>query len=70
VVIVNPDLAIEEAKATILLFSRMLNERQSLLYAGLESLNLGHGGDGHIASLLGIESHTVARGRQALMSGN
>jgi hypothetical protein len=69
VVIVNPDLAVEEAKATILLFCSMLNERQRRLYAGLESLKLGHGGDAHIASFLGMDPHTVARGRQELMSG-
>jgi hypothetical protein len=69
VVIVNPDLAVEEAKSTILLFCSMLNERQRRLYAGLESLKLGHGGDAHIASLLGMDPHTVARGRQELMSG-
>jgi len=69
VVIVNPDLAVEEAKATILLFCSMLNERQRRLYAGLESLKLGHGGDAYIASLLGMDPHTVARGRQELMSG-
>ena len=69
VIIVNPDLAVEEAKATILLFCSMLNERQRRLYAGLESLKLGHGGDAHIASLLGMDPHTVARGRQELMSG-
>jgi len=69
VVIVNPDLAVEEAKTTILLFCSMLDERQRRLYAGLESLKLGHGGDAHIASLLGMDPHTVARGRQELMSG-
>lgn len=69
VVIVNPDLAVEEAKATILLFCSMLDERQRRLYAGLESLKLGHGGDAHIASLLGMDPHTVARGRQELISG-
>ena len=69
-IVVNPDLAAEEAKATILLFSSMLNERQRRLYAGLESLKLGHGGDAHIASLLGMDPHTVARGRQELMSGD
>jgi hypothetical protein len=69
VVIVNPDLAVEEAKATILLFCSMLNEQQRRLYAGLESLKLGHGGDAHIASLLGMDPHTVARGRQELMTG-
>jgi len=69
VVIVNPDLAVEEAKATILLFCSMLNEQQRRLYAGLESLKLGHGGDAHIASLLSMDPHTVSRGRQELMSG-
>ena len=37
---------------------------------GLESLKLGHGGDAYIASLLGIDPHTVARGRQELISGD
>jgi hypothetical protein len=48
----------------------MLNERQRRLYAGLESLKLGHGGDAHIASLLGMDSHTVAQGRQELISAD
>lgn len=69
-IVVNPDLAAEEAKATILLFCSMLDERQRRLYAGLESLKLGHGGDAHIASLLGIDPHTVAQGRQELISGD
>jgi len=69
-IIVNPDLAAEEAKATILLFCSMLDERQRRLYAGLESLKLGHGGDAHIASLLGMDPHTVARGRQELIIGD
>jgi hypothetical protein len=69
-IVVNPDLAAEEAKATILLFCSMLNERQRRLYAGLESLKLGHGGDAHVASLLGMDPHTVARGRQELISGD
>ena len=70
VIVVNPDLAAEEAKAAILVFCSMLDERQRRLYAGLESLKLGHGGDAHIASLLGMDSHTVARGRQELISGD
>ena len=69
-IVVNPDLAAEEAKATIFLFCSMLDERQRRLYAGLESLKLGHGGDAHIASLLGMDPHTVARGRQELISGD
>jgi hypothetical protein len=70
VIVVNPDLAAEEAKAIILLFCSMLDERQRRLYAGLESLKLGHGGDAHIACLLGMDPHTVARGRQELISGD
>lgn len=67
VIVANPDLAVEEAKATILLFSSMLNEKQRRLYAGMESLKLGHGGDTHIASLLGMDPHIVSRGRQELI---
>jgi len=67
-IVVNPDLAVEEAKATVVLFCSMLDEQQRRLYAGLESLKLGHGGDAHIASLLGMDPHTVARGRQELIS--
>jgi len=69
-IVTNPDLAVEEAKATILLFSSMLNEKQRRLYAGLESLKLGHGGDAHMASLLGMDPHTVARGRRELIERN
>lgn len=70
VIVTNPDLAVEEAKAMVVLFCSMLNERQRRLYAGLESLKLGHGGDSHIASLLGMDPHTVARGRQELISAD
>lgn len=68
-IVSNPDLAFEEAKATLLLFFSMLNEKQRRLYAGLESLKLGHGGDAYIAELFGIDPHTVARGRQELEAG-
>lgn len=70
VIVTNLDLAVDEAKAIVILFCSMLNERQRRLYAGLESLKLGHGGDTYIASLLGMDSHTVARGRQELTSGD
>jgi hypothetical protein len=68
-IVSNPDLALDEAKATLLLFFSMLNEKQRRVYAGLESLKLGHGGDAHIAKLFGIDPHTVARGRQELEAG-
>ena len=56
----------EELKAAIVLFYSLLDERQRRLYAGLESLKLGHGGDQRLAELLGVDPHTVARGRQEL----
>ena len=70
VLVANPDLAQEEAKAVVLLFVSSLNERQRRLYAGLESLKLGHGGDRYIAELFGIDPHTVARGRRELEEGD
>jgi len=69
-IVANPDLATEEAKALLVLFCSMLNEKQRRLYAGLESLKLGHGGDVHIASILGMDPHTVAKGRQELMDAD
>lgn len=60
-------LAVEEAKAALLLFWATLDERQRRLYAGLESARLGYGGDQYIAQLFGIERHTIARGRAELM---
>jgi hypothetical protein len=70
ITIINPNLAVEEAKAAILLFCSMLDEKQRRLYAGLESLKLGHGGDAHIAALLGMDPHTIARGRNELLQGD
>jgi len=69
-IVANPDLATDEAKALLILFCSMLNEKQRRLYAGLESLKLGHGGDAHIASILGIDPHTVAKGRRELMGAD
>ena len=69
-IVANPDLATNEAKALLVLFCSMLNEKQRRLYAGLESLKLGHGGDAHIGSILGIDPHTVAKGRKELMGAD
>ena len=55
------------AKAALVLFLSTLNERQRRLYAGLESLRLGHGGDRGIAEMTGFDVHTVARGRRELL---
>jgi hypothetical protein len=69
-IVTNPDLATDEAKALLVLFCSMLNEKQRRWYAGLESLKLGYGGDAHIASILGMDPHTVAKGRRELMEAD
>jgi hypothetical protein len=58
----------EELKASILLFYSLLDEQQRRLYAGLESLKLGRGGDRQLADFLDLGPHTVARGRQQLLA--
>jgi hypothetical protein len=58
----------EELKASILLFYSLLDEQQRRLYAGLESLKLGRGGDSQLSDFLGLAPHTVARGRQQLLA--
>ena len=58
----------EELKASILLFYSLLDEQQRRLYAGLESLRLGRGGDRQLADFLELDPHTVARGRQQLLA--
>lgn len=60
-------VAPEELKAAILLFYSLLDEQQRRLFAGLESMKLGHGGDSVLAAFLGLDAHTVARGRQQLL---
>jgi hypothetical protein len=62
------NVAPEEVKAAILLFYSLLDEQQRRLYAGLESLKLGHGGDRQLANFLDLDTHTVARGRQQLLA--
>lgn len=58
-----------ELKAAIILFYSLLDEQQRRLYAGLEAHKVGHGGDRKMAEFLGLDVHTVARGRQALLGG-
>src|SRR5580658_328750 len=58
----------EELKASMLLFYSLLDEQQRRLYAGLESLKLGGGGDRQLADFLDLDPHTVARGRQQLLA--
>ncbi len=57
-------------QAALVLFYSLLDEQQRRLYAGLESLEWGHGGDQRMARLLGLNADTVARGRAELLSGH
>jgi hypothetical protein len=58
-----------EVKTAIILFYSLLDERQRRLYAGLEAHKVGHGGDRKLAKFLGLDVHTVARGRRELLGG-
>lgn len=59
----------DELRAAVLLFYSLLDEQQRRLYAGLEALKWGHGGDRKVARLLGLDVGTVAKGRQQLLQG-
>jgi len=59
----------EEIRAGIFLFFSTLNERQRRLFAGLEELRLGRGGDRRIAEMTDMDVHTVARGKREIQSG-
>ena len=63
----DTDVMPEELRAAIVLFASLLDERQRRLFAGLESLKCGWGGDRRIATLLGIDPSTVATGRRQLV---
>jgi hypothetical protein len=60
----------QEVKAAIILFYSMLDEKQRRIYAGLESIKHGHGGDAIIARLLDVDVHTVAKGRRQLLESD
>ena len=63
----EPEAVPAEVKAAVVLFLSTLDERQRRLYAGLESLKLGYGGDQRIADFFGVDAHTVGRGRRELL---
>jgi hypothetical protein len=58
----------DKIKKSIWLFFSILNEKQQRLFAGLESLKIGHGGDKKVSIMFGIDPHTVAKGRSELLS--
>jgi len=56
-----------ELKAAIVVFFSLLDEKQRRLYAGLEALKWGYGGDRKVARLLGFDEKTLAKGRTDLL---
>jgi len=60
----------DEARAAIVIFLSTLDEKERRLYAGVEAIKYGFGGDQWIASLLGMHPQTVARGRKEVLSGD
>jgi len=59
----------EEFQALKALFYSLLDEQQRRLYAGLESLQWGRGGQQRAARRFGLDVATVARGERELRSG-
>jgi hypothetical protein len=59
----------DDLQAAKALFYSLLDEQQRRLYAGLESLQEGHGGQARTARRLGLDVDTVARGQRELLSG-
>ena len=64
----KPEAMSNELKAAIVLFLSTLDEKQRRLYAGLEPLKFGYGGDRRIGEFIGMDSHTVAKGRRELLA--
>jgi hypothetical protein len=64
------DVALDQSKAAIVLFLSLLDERQRRLFAGLESMLLGWGGDRRMAEVTGLDAHTIAKGRRELVAGD
>lgn len=65
-IVMGTDWISDEIKAAIILFFSLLDEKQRRLFAGLEAMQFGYGGDAKIAELLGLDPHTVAKGRGQL----
>ena len=59
----------DDVRAAKALFFSLLDEQQRRLYAGLESLQCGHGGQQRMAQVFGLDVDTVARGERELLGG-
>jgi hypothetical protein len=62
----EPAAGCEDALATVAFFMSLLDERQRRLFAALESLRIGRGGDEAVARATGMDPHTIAKGRREL----
>lgn len=58
----------EAALAAVAFFMNLLDERQRRLFAALESLRIGRGGDEAVARATGMDPHTIAKGRRELLA--
>ena len=65
--VASEDVPAHEMKAATVLFFGLLDERQRRLFAGLEAMKVGWGGDARVAALFGMDPHTVAKGRHELL---
>jgi len=59
----------DDLQAAKALFYSLLDEQQRRLYAGLESLQWGQGGEQRMARFFGLDADTVARGQTELLGG-
>ena len=59
----------DDRQQAMVLFYSLLDEQQRRLFAGLASLEWGHGGDQRMAQLFGLDVDTVSRGRAELLRG-
>lgn len=64
----EPAFESPEIQKALRTFLATLNEKQRRLYAGFESMKLGHGGDVIVSRLTEMNVKTIARGRQELTS--
>jgi len=63
------DVLVHEVKSALVLFFSSLNEQQRRLFAGLEAMKHGFGGDKLISEIFKISEKTVAKGRKELLQG-
>ena len=59
----------DDVQAAKALYYSLLDEQQRRLYAGLESLQCGYGGQQQTAQRFGWDVDTVARGERELLTG-